>query len=107
MDAEFRSWAQKQDAAMAAVLAEQKRQGDQQLLLIHEVASIVMMLAPKISEGPSPLEQLLAQIVAQNQEAVALLRDLVQQGNRIEGKLGGPASVPPPPINGHGRATRQ
>ena len=106
MDAEFRVWAQKQDAAAAGMQAEQKRQSDHLLLLTREIANIAMMLAPKISEGPSPLEQLLAQLVAQGQESLGLLRNLVQQGNRIEGKLAGPAAVKPT-TNGNSRATRQ
>ena len=106
MDAEFRAWSQQQDAAVSGLTADVKRQADQLLLLTREVANIAMMLAPKISEGPSPLEQLLAQIVAQGQESIALLRDLVQEGDRIEAKLG---TAPPPsrPLNENGKATRQ
>lgn len=109
MDPELRAWTQKQDAAQADMAAEVKRMADQLMLLTREVANIAMMLAPKISEGPSPLEQLLAQLVAQGQEAISHLRNLAQQGSRIEAKLDGGTGAPPLPTNrtGNGKATRQ
>lgn len=106
MDAEFRSWTQKQDGAQAEQTAEIRRLADQVTLLAHELASIAMLLAPKVDDGPSPLEALLAQLVAQNQEIVGHLRSLVRQGDRIESKLAGHDAGPSLPPNGNGRATR-
>ena len=106
MDTEFRAWAEKQDATLADLVGAQKRGNDQLVLIGRELANIAMMLAPRISDGPSPLEQLLAQLVAQGQESLDHLRRLVRQSTRIEEKLGIDAGVPRP-LNGNGKATRQ
>lgn len=106
MDAELRAWTEDQNRAVADLLAAQQRANDQLVLMTRELANIAMMLAPRISEGPSPLEQLLAQLVAQGQEAISHLRDLVQQGRRIEAKLDGDG-LHPRPEGGNGKATRQ
>lgn len=106
MDAEFRAWTEDQGIALADITASQSRTNDQLALINRELANIAMMLAPKISEGPSPLEHLLAQLVSQGQESLGQLHKLVQQGKRLEEKLNGDA-VPPPPSNGNGRVTRQ
>lgn len=107
MDAEFRAWTEAQDTTLARLAATQQQGNDQLVLINRELANIAMMLAPKISEGPSPLEQLLAQIVAQGQESLGHLRDLVQQGQRIEAKLSGDAPPASHSPNGNGKATRQ
>ena len=106
MDAELRVWTEDQNTTLAGLAAAQQRGNDQLVLICRELANIAMMLAPKISEGPSPLEQLLAQIVAQGQESLSHLRDLVQQGQRIEAKLDADAA-PRRPSDGNGKATRQ
>lgn len=107
MDAEFRAWSQKQDAATAAMRNGIERQADHLLLLIREVANISMLLAPKGSEGPSTLEQLLAQLVAQGQETIGLMRAMVEQGNRIETALAELTSAVPSLANGRNPAARQ
>ena len=106
MDAELQTWTEKQDKAVVDLAASQQKANDQLVLITRELANIAMMLTPQVSEGPSPLELLLAQLVAQGQESVGHLRDLVKQGGRIEAKLNGD---PPPPhsTNGSGRVTRQ
>lgn len=106
MDAEFRAWTEEQGTTLAGLADAQTRARDQLVLINRELANIAMMLSPKITEGPSPLEQLLAQLVAQGQESLGHLRDLVQQGKRIEAKLDGDAP-PPRSTNGNGQATRQ
>lgn len=106
MDAEFRAWTDHQNTTLTDLADAQKRGNDQLALINRELANIAMMLSPKISEGPTPLEQLLAQLVAQGQESVGHLRDLVQQGKRIEAKLDGD-SPPPRSTNGNGQVTRQ
>ena len=106
MDTELRTWTEDQNRAVADLSASQQRANDQLVMITRELANIAMMLAPRISEGPSPLEQLLAQLVAQGQEAISHLRDLVQQGKRIEAKLDGDAPHTRP-AGGNGKATRQ
>ena len=88
MDAELRAWTEDHNKAVDDLAMSQQRTNDQLVLITRELANIAMMLAPRTSEGPSPLEQLLAQLVAQSQEGIEHLRNLVQQGKRIEGKLG-------------------
>ena len=106
MDTELRTWAEDQNRAVADLSASQQRANDQLVLITRELANIAMMLAPRTSEGPSPLEELLAQLVAQGQESISYLRDLVQQGERIEAKLDKDAPHPRP-AGGNGKATRQ
>ena len=106
MDAEFRTWTEHQNESLTDLAAAQKRGNDQLVLINRELANIAMMLSPKISEGPSPLELLLAQLVTQGQESLDHLRDLVHQGKRIEARLDGDAP-PPRSTNGNGRSTRQ
>jgi len=106
MDIELRTWTEDQNTAVADLSASQQRANDQLVMITRELANIAMMLAPRISEGPSPLEQLLAQLVAQGQETISHLRDLVQQGKRIEARL----DRDDPqlrPADGSGKATRQ
>lgn len=106
MDAELRAWTDEQNRVIADLSASQQRANDQLVLITRELANIAMMLAPRISEGPSPLEQLLGQLVAQGQESIGHLRDLVQQGRRIEAKLDGDG--PSPRLaGGNGKASRQ
>lgn len=106
MDPGLRAWTEAQAKAVADLAAAQQKTNDQLVLITRELANIAIMLTPQVSEGPSPLELLLAQLVAQGQESVGHLRDLVKQGGRIEAKLNGD---PPPPrsTNGNGRVTRQ
>ena len=106
MDTELRTWTEDQNRAVAGLSASQQRANDQLVLITRELANIAMMLAPRISEGPSPLEQLLAQLVAQGQESISHLRDLVQQGKRIEAKLDSDDRRPRP-AGGNGKPTRQ
>ena len=106
MDTELRTWTEDQNRAVAELSAFQQRANDQLVLITRELANIAMMLAPRISEGPSTLEQLLAQLIAQEQEAIDHLRDLVQQNKRIEAKLDGHGPHPRPG-SGNGTATRQ
>ena len=89
MDAQLRAWTEDQARAVADLAASQQKTNDQLLLITRELANIAMMLTPRTSEGPSDLELLLAQLVAQGQEGVGHLRNLVKQGKRIEDKLGG------------------
>ena len=106
MDAELRAWTEDQNRANTALLSAQQSTNDQLVMMGRELANVAMMLAPRISEGPSPLEQLLAQLAAQGQEAIGHLRELVQQNKRIEARLGGDDRHPRP-AGGSGRATRQ
>ena len=106
MDTELRTWTEDQNRAVADLSASQQRANDQLVMINRELANIAMMLAPRISEGPSPLEQLLAQLVAQGQESITHLRDLVQQGKRIEAKLDR-HDPHPRRAGGNGKATRQ
>ena len=85
MDRELRGWAEEQTAATQAIAAEQQRLADAVTLLAREVAAIGMMLAPRASEEPSPLEQLLAQLVAQGKEQLFLLRALAREAVQPEG----------------------
>ena len=106
MDAELRAWMEDQNRAIAGLSAGQQKTNDQLVMMGRELANIAMMLAPRISEGPSPLEQLLAQLVAQGQESIGHLREVVQQNKRIEARLG-VDDRHPRPAGGSGRATRQ
>lgn len=106
MDAELRTWTEDQNRAVADFSSAQQRANDQLAMISRELANIAMMLAPRINEGPSPLEQLLAQLVAQGKESISHLRDLVQQGKRIEAKLNGDDRHPQP-ADGNGKETRR
>ena len=106
MDAGLRAWTEDQAKAVADLAASQQKTNDQLVLITRELANIAMMLQPKISEGPSPLELLLAQLVAQSQEGIDHLRSLVRQGKRIEAKLGGDDPYHQPD-GANGKATRQ
>ena len=107
MDPELRAWTERQNKAMDDLAAGQQRGNDQLLMITRELANIAMMLAPRESEGPSALEELLAQLVAQGQESVGQLRKLVRQGDRIEAKIVGQAVPPAGSMHGNGSATRQ
>ena len=76
MDPELRSWTQRQDAVTQEIAADQKRQADALTIMAKELAAITNLLTPRISEGESPLEHLLAQLVAQGNEQLHLLRGL-------------------------------
>ena len=103
MDPELRSWTQRQEAATQEIAADQKRLADAVTLLSREVANIAMMLAPRASEGESPLEQLLAQLAAQGKEQLTLLRNLGQAVGRIERGQTGTGGPSSPRANGNDR----
>jgi len=106
MDQQLQAWTETTDKALADIGTDLQRQADILLMISRELANIAMMLAPREKEGPSALEDLLAQLAAQGQESVGHLRKLVRQGERIEGKIGGGEHTQPMP-NGNGKVTRQ
>ena len=102
MDPEIRSWTQRQDAATQEIAADQKRQADALTIMAKELAAITNLLTPRVSEGESPLEHLLAQLVAQGNVQLQLLRGLAQQ-KRIERGSADPAEPASTRANGNGR----
>ena len=96
MDQHLQAWTETTDKALAGIGTDLQRQADILLMISRELANIAMMLAPQEKEGPSALEDLLAQLAAQGQESVGHLRKLVRQGDRIEAKVDGSHASPPP-----------
>ena len=88
MDPELTAWTDRQTGLLQSVVSEQQRLADAVSLLAREIANIGMLLAPRGGDGPTPLEQLLAQLVAQGQEQVRLLRHLTHWARRMEGGTG-------------------
>ena len=88
MDPELTAWTDRQTSLLQSVVSEQQRLADAVSLLAREIANIGMLLAPQGGDCPTPLEQLLAQLVAQGQEQVRLLRHLTHWARRMEGGAG-------------------
>ena len=101
MDHELKAWTEQQTLELHTVAAEQQRLADAVGLLSREVANLAITLAPRQSDGPSPLEQLLAQMVAQGQEQLHHLRNLTKWAGRMESEG---LSDPRGRLNGNGKA---
>jgi hypothetical protein len=103
MDSELRSWLQRQEAETKAIAVDQKRQADALTIMSRELANLTELLTPKTGDAESPLEQLLAQLVAQGKEQLILLRHLGQLMNRIERGLPSVGVPTSKQSNGSGR----
>lgn len=96
MDEDLLEWMKRQDVAAQVLVTEQRRQADTLTIMGRQLADILDILTPRMAEGESGLERLLAQLVAQGEDQITLLRKLAQLTGRIErGPPGG--TVPPPP----------
>jgi hypothetical protein len=103
MDSELRSWLQRQEAETKAIAVDQKRQADALTIMSRELANLTELLTPKTGDAESPLEQLLAQLVAQGKEQLILLRHLGQLMHRIERGLPSVGVPTSKQSNGSGR----
>ena len=84
MDQELTSLLTQQAEATEAIRAEQRRQADTLTIMSRMLADVLEILTPGTPEGESGLERLLAQLVAQGKEQLALLRQHGQLMARIE-----------------------
>lgn len=85
MDRETETRFGRLDETLGQVAAGVGRQSDTLTIISRQLGDIQRLLTPEPMEGESSLERLLAQIVAQGQEQLRLLRGLAAMIGRLDG----------------------
>jgi hypothetical protein len=83
MDKDTETRFDRQDDALGQIAAGVERHGDTLTIVSRQLGEIQRLLTPKPADGESSLERLLAQIVAQGQEQLKLLRGLAAMLGRM------------------------